>query len=133
RRVHGWVFSALLVAPVIAACSERERITSPDPGDGFGPVVTITEPESDTTVTAGPGVFVAGHVLDNDGVDTLYIEVVNGNQSFNPLTFDKDSVRFDLPISTSSMASGDSMIVVLFGVDAAGTRGAPAERRLFIK
>lgn len=133
KRVSGWVFSALLVAPVIVACSERERITSPDPGDGIGPITTITEPVFDTTVNAGPGIFVAGHVVDQDGVDTLNIEVINGAQQFLPLTFDKDSIRFDLPISTSGAESGDTIQVILIGVDGAGNRGPPAGRMIFIK
>ncbi|MGH7657767.1 MAG: hypothetical protein ACREL6_05990 [Gemmatimonadales bacterium] len=133
RRVRGWVLPILIVAPIGAACGERERITAPDPGDGVGPVVTITQPRGDTTVAGGPGVFVAGFVLDKDGIDTLYVDVVNGNQNFSPLTFDKDSVRFDLPVSTSGSASGDTITVIVFAVDEAGNRGAPAGRQLFIQ
>lgn len=133
KRVEGRIIPALLATAMAAACSERDRIVAPDPGDGFGPEVTITEPASDTTVTAGPGVFVAGFVVDNDGIDTLYVDIVNGNQAFSPLTFDKDSIRFDLPIATSGLASGDSMVVVLFAVDEAGNRGSPVERTLFIQ
>lgn len=126
--------ATLLLAFVLAGCNGRDRLTFPDPSDGIGPVVTVTEPAQDTTIVAGPGIFVAGSVVDKDGVDTLNVEVVNGNQQFLPLTFTgKDSVRFDLPISTSGKQKGDTIQVVLRAVDGVGNVGAPVGRLIHFK
>jgi hypothetical protein len=126
--------AVLLALVVLAGCNGRDRLTFPDPGDGIGPVITITQPAQDTTITAGPGIFVAGHVVDKDGVDTLNVEVVNGNQQFLPLTFTgRDSVRFDLPISTGGKQMGDTIQVVLRAVDGVGNTGAPVGRVLLFK
>lgn len=126
--------AAVLLALVLAGCNGRDRLTFPDPGDGIGPVVTVTEPAQDTTIVAGPGIFVAGNVVDKDGVDTLNVEVVNGNQQFLPLTFTgKDSVRFDLPISTGGKQKGDTIQVVLRAVDGVGNVGAPVGRVIYFK
>ncbi len=124
----------LLALTLLPGCNGRDRLTFPDPGDGIGPVITITEPAQDTTIVAGPGIFVAGNVVDRDGVDTLNVEVVNGNQQFLPLTFSgKDSIRFDLPISTGGKQKGDTIQVVLRAVDGLGNTGDPVGRLIFFK
>jgi hypothetical protein len=129
----------LLIAPclagLIAGCEERERLTFPDPGDGVGPVTLIDQPNGpDTTVTAGPQLFVSGRTIDPDGVDTVYFLVTGGNQNFQPFrpSPPTDTVHFGLQIVTSGQ-SGDTISVGVLGVDSQGNRGAISSRRVFIQ
>jgi len=121
---------------VMAGCSERERpIFGPDPGssNGVGPVTFIDVPgQADTTVTAGPGLGVTGRTIDPDGVDTLYVEVLGGNEQFQPFIGESDTVRFGYPISTNGHA-GDTLFVLIFGTDEFGNRGDTAIRRVIVR
>jgi hypothetical protein len=129
----------LLIAPClagfVAGCNERERLTFPDPGDGVGPVTFIDQPNGpDTTVTAGPQLFISGRTIDLDGVDTVYFLVSGANQDFQPFrpSPPTDTVHFGLQIVTSGQ-SGDTISVGVLGVDSQGNRGAIASRRVFVQ
>jgi hypothetical protein len=129
----------LLIAPclagLVAGCDERERLTFPNPGDGVGPVTFIDQPIGpDTTVTAGPQLFISGRTIDLDGVDTVYFLVTGGNQNFQPFrpSPPTDTVHFGLQIVTTGQ-SGDTILVGVLGVDSQGNRGAIASRRVFVQ
>ena len=116
------------------ACNERERLTFPSPGDGIGPVTMIDQPNGpDTTVAAGPDLFVNGRTIDPDGVDTVYF-LVSGGQHFQPFrpSPPTDTVRFGVPITTTGN-SGDTIVVQILGVDSDGNRGNTSSRRIFIE
>lgn len=138
RRASLWLVAALVVA--LAACEERERIgTGPDDGgggtggDGEGPVTTIRAPGvEDTTVTAGPGVFVAGVVTDDTGLDSVYFDVSGGVTTFQPVNEDGSrTLNFALPITTNGQ-QGQLITVEVYGVDLAGNRGERATRRIAV-
>jgi hypothetical protein len=123
------------LAGVIGGCGERERLTFPDPGDGVGPVTTIDQPNGpDTTVSAGPQLFVAGRTIDPDGVDTVYFLVSGGDQSFQPFLPHPptDTVHFGLQIVTSGH-TGDTISIGVLGVDSQGNRGNVSSRRILIR
>lgn len=137
RRRAAWLAVALTVA--LAACEDRERIgTGPDGGGsggaGEGPVTTIRSPGvEDTTVTAGPGVFVAGQVTDVTGLDSVYFQVSGGVTTFPPVNEDGSrTLSFALPITTNGQ-QGQLIIVEIYGVDLAGNRGERATRRITVE
>ncbi|MDH4130393.1 MAG: hypothetical protein OEW17_04175 [Gemmatimonadota bacterium] len=127
----GVVGAALTLAT--GSCTERDRLTFPDPGPpGEGPRTTIDRPTADTTVPAGPGVIVTGYTRDPDGVDTVYFETEGGVSTFPPFVGQRDSVRFGIPITTSGQ-SGAIITVRVFGTDRLGNRGDTATRVLTVQ
>ena len=122
----------------VAACDDRERVTALGPGPGGGgddqgPVVTITVPAGDTTVDAGPAVFVVGRVSDPDGVDSLYVESEGGVTNFPPFNHDGSIVMtFGLPFTTNGL-SGTSFTVRIFAVDQGGEQGDTAQRTITVR
>jgi hypothetical protein len=124
--------SALLLT---IGCDERGRLTFPTPSDGVGPVTTITQPHvPDTTVAAGPAVFVNGRTTDPDGVDTVYFLVTGGNHNFQPFTPNPatDTLTFGVPIITAGQ-SGATYTIHVYGVDALGTQGDTSTRVIHIQ
>ena len=127
-----------LAGGAVAACDDRERVTAPGPGPGGGgdeqgPVVTITVPAGDTTVDAGPAVFVVGRVSDPDGVDSLYVESEGGVTNFPPFNHDGGIVMtFGLPFTTNGL-SGTAFTVRIFAVDQGGERGDTAQRTITVR
>jgi hypothetical protein len=120
---------------VAAGCAERDRLTFSDPSDGVGPLTLIDQPNGpDTTVPAGPQLFISGRTIDPDGVDTVYFLVSGANQSFQPFRPNPptDTVHFGLQIVTSG-GSGDTILVGVLGVDAQGNRGNISSRRVFVQ
>ncbi|HSB53330.1 MAG TPA: hypothetical protein VLD58_03205 [Gemmatimonadales bacterium] len=127
------VLGALVGA--IAACNTRDRPTFPTGGgggDSTGPVTTIDEPGQDTTVTAGPGVFVNGRSTDADGLDTVYVETEGGVTTFSPFVRPSSPFRFGLPITTNGLA-GHTITVRIFATDRNGNRGDTATRQLTVQ
>jgi hypothetical protein len=129
----------LLIVPclgwVAAGCAERDRLTFSEPSDGIGPLTFIDQPNGpDTTVPAGPQLFISGRTIDPDGVDTVYFLVSGANQSFPPFrpSPPTDTVHFGLQIVTSGQ-SGDTILVGVLGVDAQGNRGNIPSRRIFVQ
>ena len=135
RRAAG-LLAGLAIALAATGCSERERpIFAPEPGasDGVGPDTFIDVPgQFDTTVSAGPGLGISGRTIDPDGVDTLYVEVLGGNEQFQPFIGESDTVRFSYPISTGGHI-GDTLFVLIFGTDELGNRGDTAIRRVIVR
>jgi hypothetical protein len=72
-----------------------------------------------------------GRTIDADGVDTVYLVVVGGNESFQPFAIRRDTVRFGVHISTTGMA-GKTMLVLVYGTDQLGNRGDTAVRRVTV-
>lgn len=129
----GLVAGAL--AGVLSACSTRDRPTFPTGGtgsDSAGPVTIIDSPTGDTTVTAGPALFVTGRTTDDDGLDTVYVETDGGVTSFSPEVRPASPFRFGYPITTNGLA-GDTIIVRIFGTDRLGNRGDTATRTIAVE
>ena len=121
-----------LAALLIQGCNERDRLTFPV-DDGQGPQSTISDPSTDTTVTAGPFAQVVGRVTDADGIDTVYFEVTGGGASFQPfIAGGNDTVTFSLPLATAGLG-GTTMTVKIFGTDIGGARGDTAVRLLTVQ
>ena len=134
RGRRSWWRTAL-IAVLVGACQERDRLTFPNPSDGIGPVTTIDKPNgADTTVDAGPQFVVQGRTVDLDGVDTVYFLVIGGNQGFQPFLPRPvtDTVRFGVPLSTTGL-SGQTMIIQIHGVDSQGNQGAPSTRQIIVR
>ena len=134
RRVFFPVRSAFfgLAALLLQGCNERDRLTFPDTNDQ-GPQATITDPSTDTTVTAGPFAQVSGRVTDADGIDTVYFEVSGGGASFQPFVAGgDDTVSFSLPLATAGLG-GVTMTVMIFGTDIGGARGDTAVRLVTVQ
>jgi len=124
--------SALAAAGV--GCNTRDRLVFPSNGgtDQIGPSTIIDEPSKDTTVLAGPGVFVNGRTLDEDGIDTVYIETEGGVTAFPPFVRAGTAFRFGLPITTNGQA-GQTITVRVFGTDLLGNRGDTAIRQITVQ
>jgi hypothetical protein len=125
---------ALVVLVAGLACATRDRPIFPtgnDP-DSIGPSTTIDEPTQDTTVPAGPGVFVNGRTLDDDGIDTLYVVIEGGVTAFAPIVRPGSPYRFGLPITTNNL-SGHVITVRVFGTDRLGNRGDTATRQITVQ
>jgi hypothetical protein len=129
-RAIRWLALALVVG-----CDERERLVFTDtgPDDGIGPVTSIDQPaDADTNVSAGGLVPVAGRSIDNNGIDTIYVELEGAGQTFPPVVGGGvDTVRFGFSISTVG-AGGTSIVVRVYAVDTLGNRGGTATRQLHV-
>lgn len=119
----------------VAACNTRDRPTFPTgggSGDSSGPVTTIDAPAQDTTVLAGPAVFVNGRTSDPDGLDTVYVETEGGLSAFAPFVRPSSPFRFGLPITTTNLA-GAVITVRIFGTDRLGNRGDTGTRQITVR
>jgi hypothetical protein len=129
---------ALLAGSVLVAtvtgCNTRDRPPFPTGGgtDQIGPTTVIDQPSKDTTVVAGPGVFVNGRTLDDDEIDTVYVETEGGVTAFAPFVRVGKVFRFGLPITTNGL-SGRTITVRVFGTDRLGNRGDTATRQLTVQ
>ncbi len=120
---------------VLAGCATRDRPTFPTDGgsgDSVGPVTRIDLPSQDTTVTAGPAVFVNGTSSDDDGLDTVYVITQGGVTAFSPFVRPRSPFRFGLPITTNRLG-GATITVRVFGTDRAGNRGDTATRQITVQ
>lgn len=130
------MLATLGAVALVVSCGERGRLLfEPESVDGAGPTTIIDDPDvAEVRVPAGPGVRISGRTYDPDGVDTVYIFVLNGNENFRPLTplTPTDTVRYGFPVSTNRSA-GDSLLVLVFGTDAFGNRGDTAVRRIIVE
>jgi len=134
-RVFGRVVAAWSVMLLAIGCNERDRLTFPSPGDGLGPVTVIDQPSGiDTTVDAGADFFVNGRTVDPDGVETVNFLVTGGSQGFPPIrpSQPRDTIRFGLPITTTG-SSGLTLELQVYGVDAHGSQGLAALRRITVR
>ena len=130
----GLLASVAILAMAAGACGERARLTFEPVSDGAGPDTRIDEPQTfDADVPSGPDFFISGRSTDEDGVDTVYFDVLGGNQNFSPFVSNEfsDTVRFSIPISTGGR-SGDTVLILIYATDLLGTRGDTAVRRLLI-
>jgi hypothetical protein len=134
RSGPGLALAGAAAVGLLLACSERERLTFPEPGDGIGPRTFIDRPEQDTVVRSGPGLAVRGRTVDQDGVDSVYFYLIGGSESFSPFknSDESDTVRFELPVSTNINAN-DTLFVLIYGTDLMGNVGDTAIRRLIIR
>lgn len=123
----------MLAGLALAACTDRERLTFPAETDGHGPITFIDTPDRpEITVPAGPGTPLNGKTIDPDGVDTVYIVLLGGNENFPPFsTGNRDTVHFGVTINTTGLG-GDTMFVLVFGTDKQGNRGDTAIRRIAV-
>lgn len=118
---------------ITMACSNRDRLTFPNSNDGLGPEVTITDPGQDTTVSAGPAAFIAGRVVDTDGIDTVYFDVQGGLSSFPPLVANGvDTVTFSLPVSTNGLG-GTTITIAISAVNLAAIHGDTVARHVTVQ
>ncbi len=118
---------------LLAGCTDRGRLLFPPVTDGEGPRTFIDQPNlADTTVRAGPGAAISGKTIDPDGVDSVYVVLIGGNERFQPFVGGRDTLRFGFTINTGGLA-GDTVFVLIFGTDRLGNRGDTAVRRVAIK
>lgn len=124
----------LLTLFFAGACAQRDRITAPLMPTGNAPQVTIEVPTTDTVVSPGPALVVAGQVVGDNDIDTVYFDVTGGVSSFPPYVGSpgQDTVRFQLPVTTQGL-SGDTMFVQVRAVDVMGLRGSSGLRRVVVQ
>jgi hypothetical protein len=116
-----------LLLAMAAGCDTRERLTFPteNPDGGSpGPTTAIVRPlASDTLVTRGDVIEVQGRTTDENGVDTVYIEMDGVNYALAPLAGQgRDTVEFGFELNTDNFV-GDTAVVWVFGVDPSGNKG----------
>jgi hypothetical protein len=126
----GWLAVAL-----VTGCGERSRLTFEDGGpvDETAPVAVIDVPGQDTLLTEGPQFLVGAQVVDDGGVDTVYVDLEGADHELLPFLGDgRDTVLVGIPIVTLGNR-GQIITVQVFGVDLAGNRGQRAIRTLTIE
>lgn len=124
-----------LLTGTVGGCNTRDRPLFENGGGGpnqIGPSTIIDEPSVDTTVPAGPGVFVNGRSVDDDGIDTVYVVTEGGITAFPPFVDVGTAFRFGLPITTNGL-SGATITVRIFGTDHLGNRGDTATRTITVQ
>jgi hypothetical protein len=130
RSASGWAMAALL----LAACSERERLTFPSGSDEVGPVTQILSPSvDDSVIREGDPFVLSGRSTDFDGVDSVYFDIEGVPQQLSPLKASgADTTFFGVPIPTLGH-SGATVLVRIYAVDLLGQQGEPASRQLHIE
>ena len=126
----GWLLVALTVG-----CGERSRLTFEDggPNDETPPVALIDVPSQDTTVQEGPQVLIGTQVTDDNGVDTVYVDLEGADHELQPFNGEgRDTVLLAFPITTLGN-HGLTITVQVFGVDLAGNRGQRAIRKITVE
>lgn len=87
----------------------------------------------DTTVTAGPGIFVAGLVHDDSGIDSVYFDITGGVTQIPPVNENGvTTLTFAIPITTVNQ-QGQVIVVEVHGVDVLGNRGEAVQRRIVVE
>ncbi len=126
----------VLLAGLLLACDERERLTFPSnlPGnDDQGPITVIDAPARDTTLTEGEPFIVSGRSIDPNGIATVFFLVENGDVNFSPVDgAGSDTVRFGLPIPTVGRF-GQTITITVHAEDTLSNLGGPAIRRLTVQ
>jgi hypothetical protein len=129
-------WSGWLAVALIAGCGERDRLTFEGPGgpeDKTPPVALIDDPGQDTVLTEGPEFVVSSRVLDDGGVDTVYVDLEGTDHQLLPFAASGQvRVSLGIPITTEGL-HGVVVTVQVFGVDVAGNRGQRAIRKLTIE
>ncbi len=128
---------ALLLAGIAAftmGCSSRERPTTPnDPGGGSViPLITITEPGSDTVVSEGVTLVIVGEVQDDVGVDSIFFDIQGAPFNLPPTNVDGKTVSFQFPLGTAGLA-GTVVTISVTAKDDDGNQGGPTRRLLSIQ
>jgi hypothetical protein len=123
-----------MAALVLAACSERERLTFPSGSDEVGPVTQILSPSvDDSVIREGDPFVLSGRSTDFDGVDSVYFDIEGLAQGVPPLKASgADTTFFGVPISTEGH-SGATVVVRIFAVDLLGQQGGPVSRQFRIE
>ena len=121
---------ALLLAGIAAfamGCSSRERpITPTDPGGGSAiPLITITEPGSDTVV-------IIGEVQDDVGVDSIFFDLQGAPFNLPATNVDGETVSFQFTLATTGLA-GTVVTISVTAKDIDGNQGGPTRRLLSIQ
>jgi hypothetical protein len=128
---------ALLLAGIAAfamGCSSRDRpITPTGPGGGSEvPLITITEPGSDTVVSEGVTLVIIGEVQDDVSVDSLFIGIQGAPFNLPPTNVDGETVLFQFTLATTGLA-GTVVTISVTAKDEDGNLGGPTRRMLSIQ
>jgi hypothetical protein len=128
---------ALLLASVAAfavGCSGRDRpITPTGPGGGeVVPLITITQPGSDTVISEGSTVVVIGDAQDDIGVDSIFFTIQGAPFALPPTNVDGATVTFSFTVPTSGLA-GSVLTISITAKDEDGNQGGPTRRLLSIQ
>lgn len=128
---------ALLLAGIAAfaiGCSGRDRpITPTGPGGGpVAPLITITEPGSDTVVSEGVTLVIVGEVQDDVNVDSIFFSLQGAPFNLLPANVDGELVSFQFTLPTAGLA-GTVVTISVTAKDDDGNRGGPTRRLLSIQ
>lgn len=115
-------------------CSGRDRpITPTAPGGGAViPLITITQPGSDTVVTEGATLVIVGEAQDDVGVDSLFFDIQGAPFSLPATNVDGEMVGFSFPLPTVGLA-GTVLTISVTAKDEDGNQGGPTRRLLSIQ
>ncbi len=128
---------ALLLAGIVAfavGCSGRDRpITPSGPGGGtVVPLITITQPGSDTVISEGTTVVIFGEALDDVGVDSIFFDIQGAPFALPPTNVDGETVTFSFTVPTTGLA-GSVLTISITAKDEDGNQGGPTTRLLSIQ
>jgi hypothetical protein len=123
---------------LVLGCSERDRPITPTGAGGSGstgpiiPVVTISAPGRDTIVPPDQTLLIRGDVVDDFGVDSIFIDIQGAPFTFAGSNVDGPLVLWSFTLSTTGLA--DSVLTIsVTAKDEDGNVGGPAVRVLSVQ
>ena len=122
------------IAVFALGCTSRDRpITPTDPGGGSViPLITITEPGSDTVVSEGATLVIVGEVQDDVGVDSIFFDIQGASFNLPPTNVAGPTVSFQFVLPTTGLA-GTVVTISITATDDDGNQGGPTRRLLSIQ
>jgi hypothetical protein len=132
RARHALLFVG--IAAFAVGCSGRDRpITPTGPGGGeVVPLITITQPGSDTVISEGTTVVIFGEALDDVGVDSIFFDIQGASFALPPTNVDGETVTFSFTVPTTGLA-GSVLTISITAKDEDGNQGGPTTRLLSIQ
>ena len=96
------------------------------------PLITITEPGSDTVVSEGATVVIFGEAQDDVSVDSIFFSIQGAPFALPPTNVDGETVTFSFTVPTTGLA-GTVLTISVTAKDEDGNQGGPTRRLLSIQ
>lgn len=130
------VVLALLLGGV--GCEDRPRLgPAAGPGNGSGPVVSVTTPlELEHVRVLSPGFPLDVHAADPDGIDSIWVTLSPNINTLQAAGGDGDqskSVGYTVAVADSTGLSGDTLQIIVLARDLLGDTSAVLVRRVVIQ
>lgn len=138
RRFWGVSGAILALLAGVTGCEDRPRLfAAAGPGDGQGPLVSVTTPlEFDHVRVISPGFPIDVHATDPDGIDSIWVDLspnINTLQAAGGDGAQSKSVGYTVAIVDSTGLSGDTLRILVRARDLLGDTSAVFVRQVVIQ